>query len=295
MPVFPETLDTGDPGDLINDDYQYEFRGVLLGRGTPFVVEKIEGLLGHAQTRSNDSQRAQGHGSYPGLLLYEPRIIQFDLLISTRITGESMEELLMQLSDAFQPPRIRSSRTPESFTFKRPGSEIKQFFCRATRYDAPSDYNVARGLATASVELVANDPLCYGLELKSESIVLGSGETFDQVDITNEGNHRDGTGPIITVTGPATDPIITNTDDDGRAIRLNTTLASNQTARINLDTLEVQLKTGSGAYVSNYSIVANDNQFWRLLPGVNTITYQRTGTTPTSTMTVSYYDCWARG
>jgi hypothetical protein len=208
-----------------------------------------------------------------------------------------MEDLLDALSSAFQPPTIRQSRTLDVFAYKRPGRDARQFFCRATKFDADSDFLVAKGLASASIELVAPDPISYDLEFVAETITLGSGETTGSTTVTNEGNFRNGTAPLLAITGPATNPIVENETDDGRAVRLQVALAANQIARVNMQTCEVAIQTGGDGnpWVEDYSIVRTDNEFWNLLPGSNSIVYTRTGSATTSLMTVLYTNAWSRG
>lgn len=299
MPVFPSLGVGGDTGDQITEDYQYQIRDTLFGAGTPLIVEKVTGLLGHAATRSKDIEREHSHGSIPGMLLYSPRTIQFDLKPSSQYNDTAVEDLLDQLSDAFQAPKLRvvDELELDAFAYKRPGREMRQFFGRGTRFDVDSDWRVARGLAAASCEFVCNDPMSYSVELHTQTVALAIGETSDSMVVENLGNGRNGSPPVIYISGTATNPIVENADDEGRELKLEVILASNQIARINMETFEVGIQTGGGSnpFVINYEIVPGDSQWFRLMPGENTLTMQRTGSTAGSSLRVDWYDCWARG
>lgn len=298
MPVFPSATTIPPAGDLLTDSHQYQWGEVLMGAGTPIKVEKVAGLLGHAETRLNDIDRQNSHGSIPNSLLWLPRTVQFDLAISSQIDYSTVEDILDSLSDAFQPPKIRSSTELSAFAYWRPGREPRQFFGRGTKMDFDSDWKVGRGLAKGSVELVFNDPISYSLEATEESVTLGVGESSDSLVAVNEGNCKNGSPPLIYIAGACTNPRIANNADDNRQIRIDVVLASNQILRINVDTHEVAIQTGGGSnpwVEADYSIVRDDNQFWHLMPGSNTITLQRSNTGAACTMTVEFFDAWARG
>lgn len=299
MPVFPSTgIGPGDPGDLITDDYQYQFGRCLIGAGQPIVAERITGLLGNAPTRVSDIDRSNGHGSIPGALLFSARTIAFDLKISDQVgLSDSIEDLLDELAGAFQPPSVRHTQDLDIFAYKRRGRAIRQFFCRASKCDIDSTFEVARGLAIGSVELIATDPISYGLELNTVSNVLGIGVTSGSVVVNNSGNSRNGTAPLIFIGGPSTNPIIQNSDDENRQFKLQTILAANQIVRIDMDAMTVAVQTGGGTnpWVEDYTIVRDDSQWWNVMPGDNTITYARTGSAATSNFSLDWYDSWVRG
>jgi hypothetical protein len=281
-------------GDDIQD-FQYQFRGLSIGHNTPFSVKNVTGLLGHAEARSRDIARGNRHGSIPVALLFSPRIIAFDLEVSDQFDGTPIEDLLDELSDAFQPPDLRSSTSLDEFVYKRPDRTPRRFLVRCSKFDFDSDYNVGRGLASGSIELVANDPVSYDNELKTESLVLSVGETSDQVSVENNGNFRNGTPPILYITGTCIDPIVECMQDAERQLKLEVNLAANQICRVNMETFEVAVQTGVGAWVESYDIVRDDSQFFHLMPGDNTIVFSRTGSGSSATLRLDWRDAWARG
>ncbi len=297
MPVCPSATSLPDAGDLLTQPYQYQLGTWLGGSGTSFVIEKVSGLLGHADVRDIDLERGNGHGSIPLTQFYEPRTIQFDIKGTSQHNGTPVEDLLDLLSDNFQLGKIRTNTQLQSFAYWRPGRTPRQFFGRATKFDADSDYEAGRGLVTASVEFVANDPLSYALEATESSVTIGSGEASDSLTVFMEGNCKNGSPPLLYIAGACVNPRIECDADDGRDIKLDVTLAANQICRIDVDKQEVTIQTGGGSnpWVPRWDTVRDDNQWWHLMPGENEITLSRTGTATSCVLTVEFFDAWARG
>lgn len=289
MPVFPEEVpDPGAVGGVVVVR-GYEFRGFRFGTGTEYIVEEAEGLLSAPTARDQDIDRSHAHGTHPGILLYGKRIIAFDL----KITGSpsTIDSKLRTVRRIFQAPRIRTSKISEPLVFWRPGEPKKVAYVRCTKRDFPSNFLLGRGLAAGSVELQASDPLVYALAPSTANLTLPGGSVAGTVTASMLGDAAEGVGPILEITGPATNPVIENEADDERAVRLEIVLGATDSVRINLATKVVEKDIGAG-WVRDYSIVRADNQWWKLLPGENVINYNRTGSALASTLTVSWQDAW---
>lgn len=293
MPVFPEAPEApGTPGELVEDDFQYEFRSFVFGAGTPFVVEKVTGLLGSPSTNSDDVDKAHDHGAHPGMLLYGKRILAFDLKVRGS-AGLDIEDKLEEMRRAFQAPRVRYSKIPEPFFFMRPGGVKKVIYARCTKRDFDSDYKTARGLAVGSVELQATDPLVYAVTPLHGELTLAPGQPSGTVIVTQLGSHIDGAPPVLEISGAATNPIVESETDDFRAVRLDVVLGANDAVRIDVGKKIVWHRVGlGGEWVRNYSIWRNDSQWFNLLPGPNTINFSRTGATAT-TLDIDWRDVWS--
>lgn len=281
------------PGDLIFDPYQYEFRGLLFGSRTSYMTEKVTGL--HAMPGITDVDVARGaeHGSFPSLLLMTKRIVQFDMKILGR-PGADIEQKLAIARRTFQVPRKRYSTIMEPFVFWRPGEPKKALYVRCTKRDFPSDYDTAHGLSAGSVELTAPYPIISGLDVKNASWNLGIGVVTANQIITNEGDYVDGANPVVTITGPWTNPRIQNATDDGRTLRFDIVLAAGDALRLSAATMKAELRVGlGGAWVDAYSYVRSDNQWWAVLPGANTIVASRTNSAAQGTVTVAWQDAYA--
>jgi hypothetical protein len=292
MPVFPVGDPVpGDPGEDLQI-YGYEFNGLNFGAGTAIVVEKMEGLLGSSSVRGNDIELTNDHGAAPGTTLLNKRTIAFDL--HALGTAGEVEDMLVEFGRVFQLPPRRSPRLLIPLCFWRPGQPKKCVFARTNKRDFDSVYNVAHGKASGSVELVAPDPLIYSLDLHQTIYTLGAGVTTGTFpNIQNDGNHVDGTGALFQVLGPAVDPIFTNVDDDGRAMRFDVNIPAGGGIRFDLAAKSAEVFNGS-EWVPDYGIVRNDSEWFKIMPGDNEIVYTRSGTAATgSQVNVWHRDAWS--
>lgn len=295
MPVFPaEVEEPGAPGGLIETDFQYQFRDLVFGAGTDFVTTEVTGLLGSAPTRDTDINKENDHGVHLGQILYGKRIIAMNVSIRGD-HGIDIEEKLDVARRVFQLPRKRLAKVPEPLVFRRPGFPDFVSYVRCTKRDFPSNYKTARGLAVGSVEFQAGDPLIYSLQPGYAALNLPLGVLQNTILVTQIGTHNDGTPPTLVIEGPAEDPIIQNETDENRAIRLDVAIGINDAVRINMQTRTVEYRTGiGGPWVEDYTIVRNDNQWWNLLPGPNTIRYQRSGAAAAaSTLEIYWQNAWS--
>lgn len=268
----------------ITQDFQYEFKGLLIGAGTPFVVEEVEGLLGPPDANTNDTDKAYHHGGNMGRHTLQPRRIQ--LSIGVRDVSD-IEDRIDELVEAFTPS---SARIEYPFTFQRPGKGVRVSFCRVTR--GPrfiSNWALARGFAQGiMIQMIATDPRIYNNTALNEVITLSSvasnSASLDNSASTwEEADTFQGSPPTITIIGPAVDPRIANLAAGNRSIKTNVTLTAGQELVIDVARRLVTLDD-----VVDYSVIPDDNQWWELMKGSNSITYSRTGTTGTSTATIAW-------
>lgn len=270
-------------GDLVVKDYQYEYRGVLLGSSTSYKTEKVEGLLSMPSLEVFDSERQDDHGAYAGRSLLRPRIIQADvsILVETVTASTDIETIMRTLFTALNP---MPGRTTAQLVFQRPGSGKRYVNARPTRRSFPSVFEVPHGLARGSIEWKCADPRIYSLTESTTSISLVSVSSNSGV-VTNGGDFPH--APILEITGPAVNPRISNVQDSNRSIKLDITLSAAETLVV--DTFN---KTVTLAGVNRYDVVRNDNQWWQLQPGANTVTMNRTGTTGSAILAVKERDTW---
>lgn len=293
--VPPPAGDPEDAGDLVDRPYRYEFRNLAFGAGTDFIVEEVQGLLSMPAVRDTDTDRQSADGATPGLVTFGKRTIAFDMIILGS-AGLDIEGKLGLARTTFQPPQRRKSNVMEPFVFMRPGEPKKVIYVRCTKRDFTSSYETARGKAEGSVELVAPDPTIYSFEVHSQSTgiaaaatVNGAGEIFN-----NAGDNREGTLPLLTLTGPMTDPIVQNLDDDGRQFKLQGIFDADDQIRVDFKTRIVEKRSGTDPWVEDYSLVRNDSEWWTMVPGDNTIVFARSaGNTATQAiLNVKWQDAW---
>lgn len=266
-------------GDLITGNFQYEFNGILFGSGTSYITSKVTGLLAPPGLRSNDKDRQDAHGAFPGRRLYSKRRIEFDISIDG--TPANIDALLQSLITAFTITDL-----PQQFVYQRPNGFGKRFaWCFVDDSDFDSTYDVANGLAVGSVALVAHDPRIYSLAETSTLVTIALSANTATANVTNTGKFD--TAPILEIPGPATNPRVVNNTDNGKTLRVDVVLTAGQTLIVDMKARSVILNG-----VDRFDVVRTDNQWWKLKPGVNSITYNRTGGGAASSLNVRHRNAW---
>ena len=280
-------------GSMVTKDYQYEFNGLLMGAETDIVVERLQGLLGLPGTETQDFVYSGSHGASAGSQTMSKRLLDFDvhLLGRTRLQP-NIESKLTWLRRAYQPQRIDRSRILRPLVFKRPGTPVQQLLVRCEKRDFASTYDVARGHAAGSIQLVAPDPVIYSYALKTKSLTIGASVNSGTLStLHNAGDHEDGVKPVIEISGPCRDPIVTHVQS-GKFIRfVGLDVSAGSTLIIDLTK-----KTALVGVVSKVALLGVDTQWFTLYPGDNSITYTRSSAAlngSASTVTVKYRDGWA--
>jgi len=281
-------------GTMVTKDYQYEFNGLLMGADTDIVVERLNGLLGLPNTETQDFNYSGSHGAAAGSQTMNKRLLDFDLhLLGKTRLQPTIESKLTWLRRAYQPQRIDRSRILRPLVFKRPGTPKQQLLVRCEKRDFASTYDVARGHAAGSVQLVAPDPVIYSYALKSKALTLATGVNSGTLStLHNAGDHQDGVKPIIEMSGPFSLPLITHLES-GKFLRFINGLVVGAGQTLIIDFVN---KTVTLAGANVISTVGADSQWFALFPGDNRITYTRSSTSnngAASTMTVKYRDAWA--
>lgn len=274
-------------GDTIGD-YQYEFRGLIFGSGTDFITETVDGLLSMATARAGDVDNANDHGAIPGPVLHSKRVMPFDMTIRG-VRGVDIEGKLATARKVFQIPTRRNFNVMEIFAFKRPGEVRKMVLAQCLKRDIPSNYETARGKAKCSIELRATDPAIYSLAENFSTRQMAIGATNSQFNVQNLGDFEDGSRKMrFRLVGPFTDVRIQHVELN-RTIVLNGTANAGQVLIVDLDTRTITLDG-----VNVYSWRQPANQWWRLLPGANTILVTRAGSNTGGAMTIETYwrDTW---
>lgn len=269
-------------GDLITADYQYEYRGLLFGSMTPFVVERIQGLLGMPEVETEDEERQDADGFHPDSNpQYGGREIDVDLYVVSE-DPTIMETRLDAMRATF-----RKTNTFEPFVFQRPGVGKRRIYVRTLRRAIDSNYEVAHGLGEAKLVLDAADPLIYSNDEFSQQFNIPSTAGNAQVVVNNAGTEP--TFPVITLDGAIDTPVLQSVTDENRTVQIN--LVTNAGDKLVVDFLTRSI-TLNGADVSG-SLVRPESEWWYLLSDDNTIQVSRTGTGTTVTVTVTHRHAWA--
>lgn len=307
-------------GSQINGDYQYEFRGVKIGSGTPYVTTKLTGILDQPPIVQYHSKAVSKHGVFYGYEVFDARTIDIDVSAHSEgdewftgnrwapeymSPGAACERLVDMFADAFSIPGVfanaltvplTSSQIDDPLVIKRPGKDARQIFCHVTKRALPTDGDIATGLAAIALEMYAGDPIVYSLVQHSATFTIPSGSTTTgDINLHNNGNFP---SPRVTATftGPG------GTSDDSLWIIANNSApgASTPTIRLNafiggtdVVALDLSAKTITLNGSNSYSMRRPDSGWWALQPGDNQIVFSRSTTDDVeSNITFTWYDAW---
>lgn len=270
VPVNPGDAMTGDPG-------QIEWNGTLWGPSTPFVVQTIEGWRSLPSLDNLNVERPSRHGAWAARRLAQQRLVTIRLQPQAFSDPTLVDDLLSEL-DAVT--GVLEDETEWPLVIKGYGDAQLVFGAIADR-DIPMDALYSVGAPSVSLLIVCSDPRRYSLTRTGVDLAKDA-----TVSLTNAGNT--GTHPILRITGPVTDPAITNLTLD-RVLEFDVVIASGDQMVIDTDAgtvvvgSESRLSTLTGASVPVTEFV--------LGRGVNDLEYTAAsgGTAP---VVVLYRDSW---
>lgn len=285
-------------GDLISDVWQVEWRGTLWGH--PATTVGVSGLVGWLDLpglRGNNADRPSRHGSLPGQKRATERVVEVELTVigddPTALAG--IRSVTGLDEDPIEEPLVIWAGTdaPQMVT------------ARLERRAVPTDQDWSVGYHRATLQWVASDPKRYGVTANSPAgvglptapvgglafplsfpLAFGSGAgAGGLLSLPNAGNAA--VWPTLTVTGPVTGPVITNTTT-GQRLQFDPTfvVAAGQTMTIDTDLRAV---TVAGVSRRDRLILAE----WFPLPAssTTTVTFSSTGTyDPAASLSATWRD-----
>ena len=158
--------------------YQFQFRGVPFGSGTPYIVESVDGL-GTPAIRNQDDNRGYIDGAYSGRDFYEGRTVTFNILIigdSTKSAQAYYRDFRYALSPQVQglyPDPYQTAQPSDTtlnlFQFQLnsesyPDSTvtgIKRMWGRVRNITVPIDPDYTFGYIAIQLEMYFPDPRYY--------------------------------------------------------------------------------------------------------------------------------------
>lgn len=253
-------------GDLVVTDYQYEFNGLLTGKRSPHIMSDVEGLLSMPELLEIDTERQDAPGMFPQLAYPSARTVEFD------VSGDYFSGALAEAGrDALERAYNIIEGDYHKFVFQRPFYGKRYLWAQCRKREFVSNYELAHGLLTGSVQLFCPDPRIYQFAEQTQALQIPSPSGLtNSVNITNAGNYK---APWrVSFVGPALNPVITNTTL-GRAIRITANITAAQTVVVDSKTRTITING-----VETYSAFSNDNEWWHLAPGINSIQVTRGAT-----------------
>lgn len=274
-------------GELVMENWQAEWEGLLLGQGTRYNIASFIGfdLPG---MRTTDVERPLEHGVYAQTDLLTARTIE----LSLTVTGDTQEDAatrLEALKASFEP---RTEEAP--LVVQLPGFGKRLINARPRRCSFPM---AGSGLAhPVLVQWLCPDPRMYAVDEQGDSVGLptaAGGRSYDRVyDVSygamplggriyvrNDGNVT--TRPVIVIAGPVTDPVVRNLTTEQEE-RFSIDLAS--TDELVVDSVERTVMLNGTT--SRLSALSTDSEFIELASGVNEITFAGDGSDPMARLAI---------
>ncbi|MFJ2279219.1 phage distal tail protein [Streptomyces sp. NPDC087866] len=292
------------PIELI--DGQHQLGDVLIGKGTPVTIKTIEGL-DLPGMRTSDVEPPGEDGLWLGRDYYNGRTLRIDAAV--RVPGDQAGALdvAAALQETADDEAVRGSGgTTMNLRLKFPGRPVRVVRGRVRRADVDVEKSI-HGWAPVDLEFQAADYLYYDDAPGSTGIPLAmlstGGLTFPLMfPFVIEGDPaavgRPGyidvagtapTWPVLRVTGPCANPVITHVTS-GRVLSVPVTLEAGQWVEI--DTRPgwrtVLRNNGGAAPLSPTSRI----DLFRLTPGLNEIRWTATDPTLTSTLAVTWWPAY---
>lgn len=173
------------------DDLQIHYDPPQLG---PIALRQLD-AFGTPEPRNNRPTRSRRHGGIELTRYFEPRVIDLEGYVQ----GDGQDDMWDLLQDLDW--KLALNGLDHTLKFKRGGRDFyEQCLVQVSgKMDMP--LRVWGDTLPWSVQLTAADPRLYSDTLHSQSFSVSA-------TVTNAGNFV--TPPIITFTGPASDPGLTN-------------------------------------------------------------------------------------
>ena len=278
----------------LTQDYQFQFNGLLFGKGTSYGVQNPQAIYGR-NTRSVETLRPQDTGAfvqpdYPG-----SRLVTFSMVV----TGSA--STMQAKIEAFQTAWQSSTTGDQPLLFRLPTSNTWRLFGRPRKTDV--DVRMwLKGVVSITAEFYCADPRMYDNTITTPStatlpssggitfpkvlpITFGAAATSAALTATTSGTVP--TPWFAKIAGPVSNPAITNGTD---TIRFNGAVASGD--YIIVDSMNRDVWYNGNTAASWYSHVSPSSVWWSLpASGSTTVTLlddgRRTGD-PTSTGTLAF-------
>lgn len=289
------------PGELIYQDWQYEYKGLLLGADTPFELQQFIGLTSIAPVRSGTVPRFGRHGGVPGRHYLDTKQLMATWDIFDPTCGANFRTYRDQLQQAFHPIEDPADRTP--FVWKLPNRDKLRMYLRPIELNTPMDQAFSQYFGAANVRFEAADPFVYsndefsatlemaystgGLEFPLEfPLAFGEGSVVP----TNTA-YNGGIAPAYfraEVYGYAEDPAIEHVET-GKVLHFpELVVPAGKTLIIDSRTRQVTI---DGA--SRRSYMSIGSRWFDLAPGTNTLRFAAGDTTNGFARVYWRYQYWS--
>ena len=284
-------------GDLVTTDWMVEYNGAVVGDDEDVSLVEIAGLADLPGVRTADRTILRRHGLHAGDDFMGGKSVTLTLEVEAA-TDAALASRVAELSAAFQ------VGDEQAMVFQVPGvagGGKRILYARPRAISAPIGLDWLYRLPVIQVRLDASDPRLYAFTEDSETDTLpttGGGMEFDETPpitfgavstgglftCTNAGTFT--TWPVIKLTGPVTDPRVTNVTT-GQTLELDLTVDAADHVVIDTGARTILLN----GTASRYSSLTAGSDWWGLGPGDNELRYEAS-TTTASNITVTWRSAW---
>lgn len=261
-------------------NYQFQFGSFVFGAGTPFVITQLDGLEDLPVIRNQDDNKGYNDGMFTGRDFFSGRTLTFAFIVLAG-NGNTAQTNFGLLQSALSPQQ--SGVTSLQFLLS-PSDTLKTIGARVRGRITSLTPEYTYGKITAQVTMFCPDPRYYDSVSQVLSLTPGpvSGRTYNRTyNLTYGGGSLTSTGlvvnsgwavtnPVITITGPAVNPVVSDVTS-GQSITINYTLGVSDVVVVDLNLKTVTLN-GSSAR----NILAPFSQWFAALPGTTQLSFSAT-------------------
>jgi hypothetical protein len=277
--------------------YSFAFNGFVFGgTGSPYQILSVEGLESLPTLRTQDDDQGYNDGMFSGRDFLSGRNITVNMYILAS-SGASAQANFNTMQLNLQPQQSGTN----VLQFQMSGSALQRANVRVRGGKSIIDPDYTYGLIRAQYEFFSPDPKYYDDALQTASMPISNplGRTYNRVypllygggssgsttAVTNSGWAT--TYPIITVTGPITNPTVGNTTSQN-FITVQGTYSNTDSVVIDLSQRLVTVNS-----VAARNLVTGSSTWYGAAPGTSQFYLTGTATLAgTTTATVTWRNAY---
>ncbi|MFI9149468.1 phage distal tail protein [Streptomyces sp. NPDC053367] len=293
----------------INQPWQVDFAGVLLGPDTVYPISEITGL-GTPEVRAQDVDLPNDDGSFPGVDYYNSRTVTVEAGIRTPGDPDAAVAALAALDEAAASPGVRKTAGAlQTLRLLWPGRDTsKRLYGRVRRIEAVTMAQAVFGWIPVTLEFTATDPRWHGEPEQQITIPLARDSadegftvpvtapiTTGVADPTERPGWVDNAGdlpawPSLRITGPVVNPHIWITETR-RVLDLSLSLGENETVQIDTRPGTRWVLRNGGNTASALSSTSRLDLF-QIPPGTSEVRWTGADYTNSTRLQVSWRDAY---
>lgn len=275
-----------------------QFGDFLLGPGTAFKWDDLEGWEDTPGLDSGTVLKASDHGAWPGILYAQTRTVTLGLIVKSE-PGQ-MHGTIRQIAAAT--PIDAAAEVPLVVQFDDETPQV--IFARCIRRNIATGRSNRTGLTRGAIQWEASDPRKYSLIESSSMVVLpqpepglvfplvfpldfGAPGATGNITVTNYGDAP--SHPAFVITGPCSNPSIINVNT-GDILEYDIDLSSTEVLYIDTQRGTVTLNGFTANRLYTATSRSQPEGSFVLAPGDSALAFRSDDSTPdpASTLTVTW-------